>query len=439
MIHFDLGLDLFPLTAAVLASLACGLLGNILILRKLSLMGDAISHSVLPGLVIAFLIASTRSPLAMFIGAAVAGITTVVLVELVKKLGRVEPGAAMGVAFSVLFALGVLLIERAHVRHIDLDADCVLHGQLETLAWYTAPNSLQALLSTETLEAIPHQVIVLVITLALVLTFMITFFKELRIAAFDPALATTQGFNANALHYALMIFVAIATVASFEAVGSILVIAMLICPAATARLLTNSLRAQVFASAVIAALTATIGYLAATSIPALFGKDSVNAAGSITVVAGFALALAIIASPSQGVLAKSIRRRTLAKRVAQDDLLAILYRAQEANEKPPSTLTIKDTLKGRPAAQAINSARKANLIVLSNNKYKLTPSGESQAKAIIRKHRLWEHYLVDQAGLSPDHVHPTAEQLEHIATQPPPTTSTDPHGKSIPPSSTHKG
>ena len=119
MFQFDLGLDLFPMLAGLLAALGCGLLGNFLVLRRLSLMGDAISHSVLPGLVIAFLVASSRDPLVMFVGAALAGVATVVLVELIKKLGRVEPGAAMGVVFSVLFALGVLLIERAEISVAD--------------------------------------------------------------------------------------------------------------------------------------------------------------------------------------------------------------------------------------------------------------------------------------------------------------------------------
>ena len=214
LIEFDIGLDLFPMLAGTLAAVGCGLLGNFLLLRRLSLMGDAISHSVLPGLVIAFLIVSTRSPLVMFLGAAIAGVATVVLVELVKKLGRVEPGAAMGVVFSILFALGVLLIERAAVRHVDLDADCVLHGQLETLAWYGAPDTLAGLLQWSTIEAVPRQVVTLAVMVVLAFAFVGSLFKELRIAAFDPALATTQGFNATLMHYLLMVLVAAATAVS---------------------------------------------------------------------------------------------------------------------------------------------------------------------------------------------------------------------------------
>lgn len=301
VLNLSIGVDLFPLLAAVLAAVTCGVLGNFLLLRKLSLMGDAISHSVLPGLVIAFLIAATRSPMVMFLGAAIAGIATVMLVELVRKLGRVEPGAAMGVVFTVMFALGVLLIEQAAVRHVDLDADCVLHGQLETLVWYDAPATLGELLRWATLAEVPRTVATLTIMTTLAFLFVAALFKELRLAAFDPGLATTQGFSANLLHYLLMAFVAAATVASFEAVGSILVIAMLICPAATARLLTDRLLPQIIWSIVFALTAAIGGYLAAIIVPGFWGKDAVNAAGSITVVSGLLLAAAIIGSPKHGI------------------------------------------------------------------------------------------------------------------------------------------
>lgn len=312
MIPFDLGLDLFPLLAATLAALTCGLLGNFLVLRRQSLMGDAISHSVLPGLVLAFLITGTRDPLVMFAGAALAGVATVVLVELVKRLGRVEPGAAMGVVFSVLFAGGVLLLEAAAARQVDLDADCVLHGQLETLVWYGAPDSIGGLFSSATLAAVPRQVTTLAVVCLLAALFVTLLFKELRLVAFDADLATALGFPAGVLHAALLVLVAAATVAAFEAVGSILVIAMLVCPAAGARLLTDRLGAQLAWSLLLALTSALGGYVAATAIPAAFGQDSVNAAGAIAVTSGFLLALAILAGPRHGVVARAVRQRRLA-------------------------------------------------------------------------------------------------------------------------------
>ncbi|MEZ6209886.1 MAG: metal ABC transporter permease [Phycisphaerales bacterium] len=254
-----LTLDLMPLLAAVLSALCCGLLGNFLVLRRLSLMGDAISHAVLPGIAAAFVITQSRSPVAMLIGAGVAALLTVLIVEIVKRLGRVEPGAAMGVTFSVLFALGVVMIERA-ARSVDLDADCVLYGQLETLASFGA--------SGDAIQ-VPRQVITLVIVTLIALAFVGVLFKELRISAFDPGLSTSVGISAGLMHTLLMALVAAAAVASFEAVGSILVIAMLIAPAATARMLTDRLRPQIVVSLIAAIIASVGGYFLAAHAESL--------------------------------------------------------------------------------------------------------------------------------------------------------------------------
>ncbi len=430
--RFDLGLDLFPLLSAVFAAVTCAVLGNCLVLRRLCLMGDAISHSVLPGLVIAFLLAATRNPLVMLLGAAISGIATVVLVELVKKLGRVEPGAAMGVVFSVLFALGVLLIENAAARHVDLDADCVLHGQLETLVWYGAPREWETLSAGAIFDAAPRQVFMLAGACVAAILFVALLFKELRLAAFDAELATAQGFSAPALHGALMVIVAIATVASFEAVGSILVIAMLVCPAASARLLTDRLRPQIIVSVVVAVAAAVLGYLGASAIPAVFGKDSVNAAGSIAVASGALLAAAALGSPTHGVIARALRRRSLARTVALEDVLGALYRADELGRPAIARQALLRDLPP-PAAGALAHALARNLAVASDSGIALTPAGRTAAAEVIRRHRSWERYLVDEAGLAPDHVHLTAEQLEHTEVRPPISASHDPHGKEIPP------
>jgi len=432
--NLSIATDLFPLLAGILAALVCGLLGNFLVLRKLSLMGDAISHSVLPGLVIAFLLTASRNPLPMFIGATIAGVATALLTEAIKRFGKVDPGASMGVVFSILFALGVLLIEQAAARQIDLDADCVLHGQLETLVWYAAPDSINALFSTETLRDVPRQITTLSIALAAALAAILLLFKELRLAAFDPALATALGFNATALHYLLMILVAAATVASFEAVGSILVIAMLVCPAATARLLTDRLPAQLWVSAAAAVAAATLGYLASIAIPAALDKPAVNAAGSMTLAAGAILTAAILISPTHGVLARAIRRQRLARTVAKEDLLATLYRAQE-NGQHEVTTTLLKAVTGRSLAATIQDAQRQNLLTIHKGNAALTPQGTHAARQLVRKHRLWEHYLVGKAGIAPDHVHDTAERLEHTNIEPATAQSpaTDPHGRHIPP------
>lgn len=427
----SLALDLFPFLSGLLAALTCALLGNFLVLRRLSLMGDAISHSVLPGLVAAFVLSGTRSSGAMFIGAAAAGVLTAVLVEVIKKLGRVEPGAAMGVVFSILFALGVLLIEQ-FARQVDLDADCVLHGQLESLVWFAAPETWGDAFKAESLRGIPREVWTQLGMFVGAAVFVFLLFKELRIASFDPGLATSLGINASAMHFALMVVVAAATVSSFEAVGSILVIAMLICPAATARLCTDRLSTQIWISLAAGVLSTLAGYLGASVIPGLFDMPAVSAAGSMAVASGVLLGGAIIAAPRYGVIARVLHHRRLVRRVLIDDLLGVLYRQHEAGLHEISREALSGLMPGRSVRQAVASCVRADLVSCTEGLVSLTQSGAEHGSDLIRRHRLWEHYLVERVGLRADHVHEPAELLEHVEPTPPPGPIADPHGREIP-------
>jgi manganese/zinc/iron transport system permease protein len=427
-----LAFDLPAMIAGTLAVVVCGLLGNFLLLRRLSLMGDAISHSVLPGLVAGFLIVGSRSTLPMFLGAAAAGLATVGLVELIRKLAKLESGAAMGVVFSILFALGVLLIEQAAASGIDLDPDCVLNGQLERIFW-SPPHAWAAFWSWSTVSAVPREVWTLGGITLLAASLITVFFKELRIAAFDPALATSLGLNARWINGGFMVLVAAAVVASFEAVGSILVIAMLVCPPATARLLTDRLATQLWLSAVLAGIAGLVGYVLAAMLPLWLGLPwALNAAGMMTLVAGVLLTAAIFLAPTHGLLARRFAQGRLARAIAREDLLASLYRAEEA-----------ESAQSQPArpihAAAENAARAAGEITGPATWPQLTPAGREVARDLVRRHRLWEQYLVESAGLKPDHVHPVAEDLEHVADpevrkhlQQAQKSEQDPHGRQIP-------
>lgn len=444
-LHIFLSLDLPPLVAGSLAALCCGLLGNFLVLRRQSLMGDAISHAVLPGLVAAFLVTSLRTSLPMFIGALIAGLVTVALVDLVRRVGRVESGAAMGVVFSIMFALGVVLLEQAAARHVDLDADCVFNGQLETITWFP-PSQWADFWSWSTVlgsdagtGGIPRQITALAGVTLVVMGFLALFFKELRISSFDPALAGQLGFRPGLLNSVLMALVAAAAVASFEAVGSILVVAMLICPAATARLLTDSLRTQIVISAVVAVASAVAGYVLGAHAPVWMGfENGLSAAGMITVVSGALLGAAIVLSPSHGLLAKALRRLRLSSSIAREDLLSMLYRLEEL--RLPAALTpeqCRDALGAGALASrlAMRRALRRGQIRARDGRLGLEPQGREIARSLIRRHRLWESYLVRELGLRADHVHGPAEILEHIQVPPPDSGQTvDPHNKPIPPS-----
>lgn len=303
-----LSVDLPALLAALFACLSCALVGNFLVLRRQSLMGDAISHAVLPGIVAGFMVAGSRDTFPMLAGALTAALVAGGMIELVRRLGRVEAGAAMGVVFTGLFALGVVLIEQGPARQVDLDADCVLYGQLEAILWL-GPSAWVDLADPALWATLPRQVLQLAAVFAICLAVILVFFKEFTLVSFDPGLADTLGLKSGLVQHVIVALAALAAIASFEAVGSILVIAMLICPAATARLYTDRMGPQVGLSLLIGAMTGIGGYGLGAFGPSLLGFDmAVNAAGSIAVLAGIILGLSILLAPRYGVIARGTRR-----------------------------------------------------------------------------------------------------------------------------------
>lgn len=234
-------------------ALACGLIGNFLILRRMALIGDAISHSILPGIAVAFLLSQSRGPLMMFAGALAAGVVTTLLIEFIHRRTRVKQDAAIGIVFSTLFALGVVIIS-LFAGQIDLDADCVLYGELGLVS--IAPE--EELVHFAGL-AFPPQVFVMGCVCGLVIVLIAAFYKELLVISFDPGLATTLGVRPGVVHYALMAMLSVVVVSAFRAVGAVLVVAMLILPGATAYLLVSRLPAMLLLSALHAALSALIG------------------------------------------------------------------------------------------------------------------------------------------------------------------------------------
>jgi len=250
-------LDTWIVVTGVLICMACALPGTFLMLNRQSMLGDGISHAVLPGLAVAFLLSGSRDVLPMVLGAAAAGVLTAVLTQLVQRLGQVESGAALGVVFCALFAIGLILIRVASDK-VDLDADCVLYGSIET--------------EVVDVNRIPRVAWISAGILAVNALLTAVFFKELRISAFDPALATTLGFNADAIRLGLTVAASVTTVLAFESVGSILVIAMLVVPPAAASLLTRRLGRLVWLALLFAGVSAVLGHVSAILLPKLGGR-----------------------------------------------------------------------------------------------------------------------------------------------------------------------
>jgi manganese/zinc/iron transport system permease protein len=289
--------SLTPILIGTFAAIACALPGNFLILRRQALIGDAISHVVLPGIVAAFLITGTLAAIPMLLGAAGAAVVAVILIEAVKRLGGIEPGAAMGVVFTTLFAGGVLLLEQSDASSVHLDVEHALMGNLESLIWFKA-TGWESLLDPVALATLPHELPRMAVVCVLVIILMLVFWRWLKISTFDEGFAQALGIPVAALGIGLVITAAIAAVAAFDAVGSIIVIAMFICPPAAARLMTNQLEVQVWWSVFFAVLSAVMGYVFAGYGPLWFGsQNAVSAAGMIATVSGIVLGLACLYGP----------------------------------------------------------------------------------------------------------------------------------------------
>ncbi|SMY09534.1 metal ABC transporter permease [Flavimaricola marinus] len=290
-------LSLTPILIGTLAAIACALPGNFLILRKQALIGDAISHVVLPGIVVAFLLTGTIAAVPMLIGAGAAAVVAVLLIEAIKRLGRIDPGAAMGVVFTALFAGGVLLLEQSDTSGVHLDVEHALMGSLESLIWLDA-TGWSSLTDPTALAHLPPELARIAVVAAAVIVLTWLFWRPLELTTFDEGFARTIGLPVTAIGFGLVVVAAVAAVAAFDAVGSIIVIAMFICPPAAARLMTDRLTVQVWWSVAFASLSAILGYILAGYGPLWIGlNDAVSAAGMVATVSGVILMLAALFGP----------------------------------------------------------------------------------------------------------------------------------------------
>ncbi len=413
------------ISVCAMTNVACALLGCYLVLRRMSLLGDALSHAVLPGLVLAFVFSGTLNVGAMLIGAALVGLLSTVLIETLNRHGGVNADASIGVVFTSLFALGVVLIKR-YGSSVDLDADCVLGGILEMVDLNVVPIAGYE---------IPRAIVTIVPVLLINIVFIGVFWKELLLSSFDNGLAKSMGFRPGLMHYSLMTLVALTTVASFEQVGSILVVAMLIAPGATAHLLTDRLRNMLIIAAAIGIITAFLGHFAA-------GWLNTNTAGTMAVIVGLIYLAAMLLSPRYGLISAMVRNLQTSLRILREDVLAMLYRLEElaVEYRLGPGEAIQAVGGGWLGLAALRSLRYRGLLRKEADTLRLTDRGREQARTLVRGHRLWEVYLVEQLGLPLDHVHEPAERMEHyiddtlrehlaaeLAEK-----ATDPHGREIP-------
>lgn len=278
------------LLTASLVGLSSGLIGVLLILRRMAMMADAISHSVLLGIVVAYLVTRELSGVHMLIGAIAAGLLTAILVQWFHARG-VQQEASIGIVFTTLFAIGVVLIA-TKVGNAHLDIRHTLMGEITFIPWKK--------IELPWIGSIPEAVFILAIVLFVVLVAIIGFYKEWKITSFDPALAASLGIPVVFMHYIFMSLVSVTSVAAFDAVGAILVVAMLITPASAAYLWTDRLLVMFALSAFFGVLSAVMGYYIAAWL-------DTSISGSMAFSTGVVFAVSFICSPRHGVIAKYVR------------------------------------------------------------------------------------------------------------------------------------
>ena len=416
---FDWATDGWPVLMAMLVGLGCSLPGTVFLLRRAALLGDAVSHSVLPGLAGGLLIAgllhehgSEENLFGMSInmlyilgGALAAGLLSAAVIEALHRYSRIKPDTALGAVFPAFFAAGVILIEVV-ASGAHLDADCIFYGSLETIGEF-------------------HQIVPTLIATVLVVCFFLISYKEILISSFDPQLGRILGLRVRLVNVLLIALLTTVVVCAFEAVGAILVVAFLIIPPAAAYLLVDRLH-RVF---LVAAATGMASGLLGCWLTNVLGTEWIGfetaRAPTMAIVAGLIFLLVFLLAPERGVLAQYRSRLALRRRILDENFLGAVYRLARSGRSGQPAPPEAGSVRLEEAAAALRypadhllpplrrGVRRGEVVDRGDGTVSLTSSGESRIGQILRAHRLWESYMTSELGTAPDHVHDAADQIEH--------------------------
>lgn len=411
------------LIGCILLGLNCGLLGGFIVVRRLSLVGDTLSHAVLPGIALGFLWNSTKDPLAILIGATLVGGLSMLIVSGITRTTRLKEDAAMGLVLSSFFAIGICLFKMIEKMPTGQKSglDRFFYGQAAAMS-----------------EA---DITLMAITVAITITFVVFTYRGLLTLSFHRAFGQSLGVPVAALHHAMMLLTAFAVVTAMQAVGVVLVSAMLIIPAATACLLTDRMHRVLIYSALIGITTAVFG-----AFFSFLGSNMPT--GPFMVLAGsFLFVLAFLFSPRHGWLTRLWRQKSQQGRVSRENALKAMYHLAERRDFCEEGITLLDLADARrePLEQIRSQGdelvhQKLATLTDDGSMLHFTPEGWRKASAIVRNHRLWELYLTNVMQYGADHVHEDAEKIEHILGEDTVRQlerrlafpQTDPHGKPIP-------
>lgn len=394
----------------IAAALACAVPGLLLVLRRQAMLADAISHAVLPGIVGGYLLAGRLDSPLVLAGAALAGLLAAWAAQALERLGRVEGGAALGLVFTGFFALGLVGM-RVAADSVDLDPSCVLFGAIELAALDTVP-----WLGVDW----PRQAVVLAAVAAVNWSVWLALGRDLRLAAFDPALAAALGRRPGLLRLLVMAMAALTAVAAFEAVGSVLVVALFAAPAATAWLLADRFGLVLVLTVLVGALASVLGHVAAIVLPGLAGLPAAASSGSMALVMGLMVGGAWLLAPGRGLCWQLARRAWHGLERLREDVLGYLWRLEECAPqlRPPSDRAGIARAVGAGGlvlrlAIGLGSWRR-EWRWLADGRLELNARGRFHARHLVRSHRLWELFLQRHMGLAAEALHAPAARLEHL-------------------------
>jgi manganese/zinc/iron transport system permease protein len=387
---------LVPVIGATLLGIAAGIIGTFAYLRRRALMGDALSHATLPGIAIAFMLTGTKSLGVLILGAAVSGIIGVLSVIALRQTRRIKEDAAIGIVLSVFFGVGMVLF--------SLIQQMATGGQA----------GLGGFIYGKAAGMVTRDAALIAVAAAVVIIGTLLLFKEFRIICFDQQFAAAQGWPVVWIDLLMMAMVVLVTVVGLQAVGLILVVALLIIPAAAARFWTDNLSAMAAIAGVIGMFS---GWLGAT-ISALATNTPTGAI--IVIVAGVLFGMSMLFAPHRGMVAGLVRHWLLRRRVTYQNLLRALAEIAEQDDGviawvPFARVKAMRGWSSHALAGAARQAQRRRIIDRRDSgKMQLTSQGQVEARRMLRNHRLWEMYLIRYADVAPSHVDRDADEVEHV-------------------------
>ncbi len=386
-----------------LLGLAAGVIGSFAVLRKRSLASDAVAHAALPGICLAYFVVGDRSFAAFLVGALIFGVLAAASISFIRRFTRVKEDAAIGIAIGVYFGLGVAL--QRVIQNLPSGNRAGLDGFIFGKA--------ASMVSADT-ERIAW-------TGAAVLACVGVFYKEFKVLCFDRDFAGSQGWPTLVLDLLLMALVCVCTVAGLPAVGIVLMVALLVIPAVAARFWTERLGVMLVLAGGIGALSGMLGTSLSAVLPAPARALTRGwpTGPMIALVASACFVVSLLVAPRRGVLADAFRRWSLRRRIAFQNLLRDVYESLEPSGDPratwrPDDLALTRSVGGANVRGRVRRARRAGVVMGADDGYRLTEAGVEEAARIVRAHRLWEVFLIEQAAIAPDHVDRDADQIEHV-------------------------